>query len=137
MIIFYISVRPWEGIESIDKKCTIKDNINQLLPTDLTLLHRLHSAQNTLEALAKLVQGHLVNLDFSIGQEAPGHLPKALCEFKVLGLGGDFGGAEGESLAETGVAEGGFIFDLGVVLVYFFGGDGEESAVDAAGGRHG
>lgn len=78
-----------------------------------------------------------MNLDLSIGQETAGHLPETLCELEILRLGGDFGGAKGESLTQAGVAEGGFVLDLGVVLVDFFGGDGEESAVDAAGGGHG
>lgn len=121
-------------------KASILQSIHQLLAADLALLHRLQSIQDALKSFAILVDGNVVHLDLAVGQEPLGDLPEGLCELEVLRLGGEIGGAELEVLAHGRVAQGRLVLDLLVDLVHGFGGDGEERAVDAAGGgdgRHG
>lgn len=63
---------------------TLLHSDNQLLPTNLTLPHGIHTLQHALKPLPILIQANLMNFQLPLLEQLPTHLPEHLPELEIL-----------------------------------------------------
>ena len=123
------------------KRVVILQLVNQLLATDLALLHGLHPLHDALQSAVVLVHHASVRLHLPLGQEFCGYVDELGGEVEVFGHGGHFHVVdEGEGFANREVGQDADLRNVagGVKGLHGFIGDGEEGYVLAwGGGAHG